>query len=157
MQTNLPKRRRAGFTLTELMIVVSIIGLMASMSIPMFTKARENSQNSMFVADLRVLCDAFTMYCLENRGRYPSNVGAGVVPPGMDEYLGRFNWGSDTPVGGRWNWDYNVHGYTAGVAVIDPSATSEQLQVIDRYVDDGSLGSGWFRSRPNGYVKIIEE
>ena len=39
------KNQKQGFTLVEIMIVVVIIGLLASMAIPAFQKVRSNSQD----------------------------------------------------------------------------------------------------------------
>ena len=45
--------RHSGFTLVEIMIVVAIIGLLASIAIPNFVKARENAQRTTCIANLR--------------------------------------------------------------------------------------------------------
>lgn len=145
-----------GYTLTELMIVVMTVGLLASIAGPMFMRYQKKGQNGAFIANLRIAADAFVMYSFE-KGQYPPNVGAGTVPTGMDSYLQRFAWLKETPIGGSWNWDNNIHGYKAGVAVYQPAADIPQLTEIDATIDDGDLGTGRFRIRPNGYVFVLEE
>jgi len=149
-------RNSSGFTLTELMIVVMTIGMLASIAGPMFMRYQKKGQNGAFIANLRIASDAFVMYSFEN-GRYPANASAGTVPGGMDSYLQRFAWTKETPIGGSWNWDNNVHGYKAGVAVSLPTADIPQLTEIDAAIDDGDLSKGRFRIRPNGYVFVLEE
>jgi type IV pilus assembly protein PilA len=55
-----------GFTLVEIMIVVVIIGLLASMAIPAFQKVRSNSQDKAVLNNARQLSAASDQYYLEN-------------------------------------------------------------------------------------------
>jgi type IV pilus assembly protein PilA len=54
-----------GFTLVEIMIVVVIIGLLASMAIPAFQKVRTNSQDKAVLNNARQLSAAADQYYLE--------------------------------------------------------------------------------------------
>lgn len=55
-----------GFTLVEIMIVVAIIALLASIAVPGFLRARKRSQASRIINDLRLLDGAVDMYAIEN-------------------------------------------------------------------------------------------
>src|SRR5688572_1013812 len=57
--------RPAGFTLVEIMIVVAIIGLLASIAIPNFVKARNNSQTNACITNLRQLDSCIQQWALE--------------------------------------------------------------------------------------------
>jgi type IV pilus assembly protein PilA len=58
--------KNKGFTLVEIMIVVVIIGLLASMAIPAFQKVRTNSQDKAILNNARQLSAASDQYYLEN-------------------------------------------------------------------------------------------
>jgi type IV pilus assembly protein PilA len=60
------KHKNKGFTLVEIMIVVVIIGLLASMAIPAFQKVRSNSQDKAVLNNARQLSAASDQYYLEN-------------------------------------------------------------------------------------------
>jgi len=61
------ERKTAGFTLVEIMIVVAIIGLLASIAIPNFIHSREVSQRKACVGNLRQLEGAVQSWALEKR------------------------------------------------------------------------------------------
>ena len=65
MKPNKLNRRSGGFTLVELMIVVAIIALLASIAVPGFLRARKRSQASRVLNDLRHLDGAIDQYALE--------------------------------------------------------------------------------------------
>src|SRR6266404_4339254 len=60
-------RRKSGFTLVEIMIVVAIIGLLAAIAIPNFIKARTTSQQNACINNLRQIDGAVQQWALENK------------------------------------------------------------------------------------------
>jgi prepilin-type N-terminal cleavage/methylation domain-containing protein len=63
MKHNLKNRR--GFTLVEIMIVVAIIALLASIAVPGFLRARKRSQATRILNDLRLIDGAVDLYAIE--------------------------------------------------------------------------------------------
>ena len=64
---NMKHDRKSGFTLVEVMIVVSTIGLLAAIAVPNYVKARETSQKNACIANLRQIDTAITAWALEDR------------------------------------------------------------------------------------------
>jgi len=62
---NLLNKKRAGFTLVEIMIVVAIIALLAAIAVPGFLRARKRSQASKILNDLRMIDAAIDQYAIE--------------------------------------------------------------------------------------------
>jgi prepilin-type N-terminal cleavage/methylation domain-containing protein len=58
-------RKRAGFTLLEIMIIVAIIGLLAALASPSFIKVRKQSQAKRIVNDARIIDTAIDEWAME--------------------------------------------------------------------------------------------
>lgn len=151
-----PHRLTSGFTLVEIMIVVAIIGLLAAMGMPVWAKSRRNSQNNAFINDLRVATYA-AQTCMFETGGWPTETGPGAIPPELLPYVNSVTWRNLTPVGGNWDWEKNVSGCVAGVAISAPSVGAVQMQEIDAKIDDGDLSTGRFHTRGSGgYIYVLE-
>jgi len=64
-------KQQAGFSLLELMVVIVILGILATMVIPNVFSNRDKAERQKVVSDLTALENALEMYRLEN-GRYPT-------------------------------------------------------------------------------------
>jgi prepilin-type N-terminal cleavage/methylation domain-containing protein len=56
-----------GFTLVEIMIVVAIIGLLAAIAIPNFSRARSTATKNACINNLRQIDNAKQLWATENR------------------------------------------------------------------------------------------
>lgn len=65
-------RRSKGFTLLELLVVITIISILAAMLLPGLSRAREAARRVSCANNLRQLSLSFIMYANETRGEYPS-------------------------------------------------------------------------------------
>ena len=61
--------KRRGFSLIELLVVISIIGLLAGMLLPALKQARESARTALCASNLRQLGLATQMY-VDDYGRY---------------------------------------------------------------------------------------
>ena len=73
--------RKAGFTLVEIMIVVAIIGLLASIAIPNFVKARTTAQMNACINNLRVIDGAIQQWALDTKQGDTATVTAADILP----------------------------------------------------------------------------
>jgi prepilin-type N-terminal cleavage/methylation domain-containing protein len=59
-------KSRSAFTLVEIMVVVAIIALLASIAVPNFLRARKRAQATRILEDLRIIDAACDQYAIEN-------------------------------------------------------------------------------------------
>lgn len=90
VETNRFRRPLHGFTLVELLVVISIIGLLISLLLPALAAARDEAQHAICASNLRSLGQGVFIYVDQYRGQYPipdmndwpfGNL-AGTVTPG---------------------------------------------------------------------------
>lgn len=70
---SLRRHSSKGFTLVELLLVLFLVALLASLVMPVATKSVDQAKESALKADLQVLRKSIDDY-LANTGRYPQNL-----------------------------------------------------------------------------------
>jgi prepilin-type N-terminal cleavage/methylation domain-containing protein len=88
-------KRRGGFTLVEIMIVVAIIALLAAIAVPGFLRARKRSQASRILNDLRLIDSAVDQYAIETNKASGNTVAIADWTNYMKKSSVIFNTGAD--------------------------------------------------------------
>ena len=70
------RNERAGFTLVEMIVVVSILGLLLGMNATRSTVSLERSRDAALMTQLHHLRNAVHQYALDHQGRLPPELGA---------------------------------------------------------------------------------
>jgi len=68
------KPNRRGFSLLELLVVIGVVVLLASIAIPAFMKVRETSRKAVCSSNLRNLGVAFQLFSVEHHGVIPLGI-----------------------------------------------------------------------------------
>ncbi|MBK7644018.1 MAG: type II secretion system major pseudopilin GspG [Planctomycetes bacterium] len=80
MKPNLqPRRARRGFTLAEMMVVIVIIGLLATLVVPSVIQRFFTAQKTKAAADISAITQSLTEYAMQNSGKYPESLEALVT------------------------------------------------------------------------------
>ena len=87
-------RKRAAFSIIELLVVIGIIGILIALLLPTLSSARRQSRALACKAQLQNIGAAFHMYLNENDGWYPPAPYSPTFNPNkltlVSEYLGRY-------------------------------------------------------------------
>ncbi|HNX52789.1 MAG TPA: type II secretion system protein [Pontiellaceae bacterium] len=148
-----------GFTLIEIVLAVTIIGLLAAFIVPAAKLALRSRENAQAASKLRQAVAVFELYRSEN-GSYPADKNPGEIPPEMTDYFADMKitnwWSSATELGGNWDWDNGYH-FKYSVSISAPTKSTVQLTEFDRLIDDGNLATGKFRQSGTQYHYILEQ
>ena len=144
---------KRGFTLVEIMIVVTIIGILATLSLPAFQRVTLRTRGTAFLSEGRVFAEAFTRYAQEN-GQFPGASGQATFPPAMAGYIKEDNWNGTTPLGGNYSWDNRRRaarsGHNGAIMVTRSTMKMREMRLIDTWLDDGNIRTGNIQVRAGG-------
>lgn len=128
-------KSKSGFTIVELLIVIVVIAILASISVVAYTGMRERANDSKRLSDANGIIKALNVYYAQH-GSYPGHTSGGSWELSSTETTGQFM---------EYLADY---GYSGGTPV-DPVNTSSRYYRYYRYAA-GSYGCD--ASRGNFYV-----
>jgi prepilin-type N-terminal cleavage/methylation domain-containing protein len=110
-------KAKNGFSLIELLVVIIIISILASIGYPLLTGAKERALDKEAIANLKLLQAAERIYRMENGTYYPP---ASIGRQNDIEQL-NINLKLTLPSGSNRNWNYAAKTYVSGNCCLDAS------------------------------------
>ena len=94
-------RSRPGFTIVELMVVVTVIGLLTTIGLPKFRDVQRRAVATQMLGDLDVIRHAALSFYVDS-SYFPPDAGLGEMPRNLAPYLPT----GFTMVKAQWSMDY---------------------------------------------------
>ena len=151
---------KKGFTLIETMVVLTIIGILVSFSMPEYMKAKKMAQAVSVIADFKVIHTA-AVACFLETGKYPPDYYPGGVPKELKPYLPEdFKFSRTPELDVRYDWENwvlaNGKPKHPKTGVLYGISVTTKDKVLVKYITSIYQGKFYY-SLGNNYTFIIEE
>jgi general secretion pathway protein G len=129
-------KKRNGFTLVEILIVVVILGILAAIVIPQFSDASTEAKLSSLVSDLQTVRSQIELYKIQHNGALPGATSAAFVTQ-MTTYTMVDGTAAATQAPG-----VGVYGPYLQAVPKNPFNNCNVV-TVNGTLGDGALASGW--------------
>ena len=147
-------RRRDGFTFVELMVAMTVVGILASVAVPKYIDLKRRANTTKIIGDFQTVRVAVMSFYADS-SYYPAESGSGEIPAHLEKYLPigfqftRAQWTLDYE-----NWDLESQpDFTSSTALIAVSVTTEDPALGE--TASRVMGSGPQFNMGNKYTFMI--
>ncbi len=132
-------KRKTGFTLVEILIVVVILGILAAIVVPQFTSASNEAIKGALQSQLQTINTQVELYRVRTQGDFPDFTNNGWDDLVTEDYL------KDEPVNGYTNESTIVAGGLAG------ALTQDRTSANGWYFEDDDTATDYYTVYASGY------
>lgn len=102
---------KRGYTIIELLLVMTIVGILANIAVPTIREMRRRAEGAAVVGDLHAIQTALLDFYADN-GSFPPSTGLGSVPAGLETSLpGGFDFQYEDTLYGWFNLSFGAFTY----------------------------------------------
>ncbi len=124
-----------GYTLTEMLVVIIIVGILAALALVNYTKSKEQTIDKEAKANLKLVQAAQKIYRMENTFYYPNTGSADTAAINTNLRL-------SMPEGAGRNWSYSSNVTTPGQAVATRNKAGGRSWNLPVANDDPTCANG---------------
>ena len=143
--------KRGGFTLVEVLIVVALVGILASVALPRLTDAGADARQAALLHDLKLLRGFIQLYRAQHGGRFPAH---GSTDGGLFARQLLLSSDADGTTGPAGTKPFGP--YLLGAVPPNPFTGARGVRIVPDVpaaVPDDSPTDGWFYDPATGRIK----
>jgi prepilin-type N-terminal cleavage/methylation domain-containing protein len=121
--------RRRGFTFVELLVSMTIVGILATVAVPKYIDLKRRANTTKVIGDVETVRVAVMSFFADS-AYFPEEAGPGAMPKNLQKYLPigfqftRPQWTLDYE-----NWDVGAQSFSIGNQLIGVSVTTQDPEL----------------------------
>ena len=157
------RSRRGGFTLVEILIVVVIMGILASIVIPQFAQSSDDARYSSTIQNLQTLRSQIDLYRNQHENKYPGDVSNdGIFEKQMTLPTDETGTTSTATDQGFGDPKFPYGPYITNRLPANPFNGSRKVHTVDQFgtaptVPPAADDPGWIYEIKSGRIKINKD